>query len=102
LNLVVSFRKLVISYNIVYLDFYINNFVALDFVSNEMSNIFYNLNINLSNNYFLNNYLSQLIFKLNFINKQTNNLPIEYNISNENIFDLNIMFSYELIIFLNK
>jgi hypothetical protein len=67
-----------------------------------MSNIFYNLNINLSNNYFLNNYLIQLIFKLNFINKQTNNLHIEYNISNENIFDLNIMFSYELIIFLNK
>lgn len=102
INLLVSFRKLVIGFNLVYLEYFRYNFISLNIVINELSNILFNTNIVVTNNYFINNYLLQLKMKYNFIFSNTNYFPLEFNFQNSSLFELNKMLSFDVINFIFK
>lgn len=99
-RLLISFRKLVLGYNKVYLQYFRYSFYALRMVSKAMSSIFNKLSLSLLNKFLINLFLNKLNFKLFFISSRTNNLPVEYVIRNNSSFELNIFLSYDVLFFI--
>lgn len=99
-KLLISFRKLVLGYNKVYLEYFRYSFFALRLVSKSMSVIFNRLSLSLLNKFLINLFLNKLNLKFFFVNSKTNYLPVEYIIKNNSIFELNIFLTYDILFFI--
>ena len=99
-KLLISFRKLVLGYNKVYLEYFRYSFFSLRIVSKSMSSIFSKLSLNLLNKFLINLFLNKLNLKLFFVNSRTNYLPVEYTFKNNSLFELNVFLSYDVIFFI--
>ena len=99
-KLLISFRKLVLGYNKVYLEYFRYSFFALRIVSKSMSLAFNKLSLNLLNKFLINLFLNKLNLKLFFVNNKTNFLPIEYVIRNNSNNELNVFLSFDILFFI--
>lgn len=99
-KLLVSFRKLVVGYNTIYLDYFRYSVFSLRMVSKSMSLVYKNLNLDLLNKFLINLFNNKLNLKLFFISSKLNFLPVEYNIRVNSEFELNIMLSYDILFFI--
>lgn len=99
-KLLVSFRKLVVGYNTIYLDYFRYSVFSLRMVSKSMSLVYKNLNLNLLNKFLINLFNNKLNLKLFFISSKINFLPVEYNMRVNSEFELTIMLSYDILFFI--
>lgn len=99
-KLLVSFRKLVLGYNKVYLEYFRYSFFALKIISKSFSVIFNNLSLNLLNKFLINFFLNKLNLKLFFVNNRVSFLPVEYVIRSNSNYELNIFLSYDVLFFI--
>jgi hypothetical protein len=99
-KLLVSFRILIYRYNRVYLRFFRYNFFVLKIVSNSMSLLYNKLSLVLLNKYLVNLIYNRLALKLYYVTSKTNNLPIEYVIKSDFVFELNKFLAFDTLFFL--
>ena len=95
-----TFRVLVYRYNRVYLRFFRYNFFVLKIVSNSMSLVYNKLSLTLLNKYLINLIYNKLSLKLYYVTSKTNNLPIEYVLKSNSIFELNKFLAFDTLFFL--
>jgi len=100
-KLLVRFRVLIYRYNRVYLYFFNYTFLVLKVLSKSMSLIYNKLSLMLVDKYLTNLMYNRLNLKLYYIITKTNDLPIEYIITNNlAIYELNIFLAYDILFFL--
>ena len=99
-TLLIRFKVLVYRYNRLYLHFFRYNFFVLKIVSNSMSIIYNKLSNLLLNKYLINLIYTKLNLKLYYVTLKTNNLPFEYILKNNCIFELNMFLAYDILFFL--
>lgn len=99
-KLLTSFRKLVLGYNKVYLEYFRYSFFALRVVSRTMSAVYSKLSLGLLKKFLINLFLNKLNLKFFFVTSKTNYLPLEYTLRNSYVFELNIFLSYDILFFI--
>lgn len=100
IKLLLTFRVLIYRYNRVYLRFFRYNFFVLKIVSNSMSLVYNKLSLTLLNKYLINLIYNKLSLKLYYVTSKTNNLPIEYVLKSNSIFELNKFLAFDTLFFL--
>lgn len=100
IKLLLTFRTLIYRYNRVYLRFFRYNFFVLKIVSNSMSMVYNKLSLVLLNKYLINLVYNKLSLKLYYVTSKTNNLPIEYVLKSNSIFELNKFLAFDTLFFL--